>query len=189
MSAVVMFFSGIFGGSPSPVPVQSVQVSPPAQTSIQTTNSSIATQSNTNVPVQIIQTQSATSSKTSVRASQPSFSASPTSGSAPLTVTFESSFVGAGHSIDFGDGHETVSNDNCFVHSPCTAIQITARDSYVYYTPGTYTATLKVGGNALGTATIIVTTTQGQPSATITQISPALGQSYVISGSDPAPKF
>lgn len=82
-----------------------------------------------------------------------SFSASPTSGPAPLTVSFQGSgsVLTQGAYISFGDGTPNVGTINS------EGIVINA--SHIYYNPGTYTATLhKDGakGEVVGTATITV---------------------------------
>jgi PKD repeat protein len=69
------------------------------------------------------------------------FSATPTSGPAPLTVRFTG--IGSGASIDLGNG--------------VTSQWIDGTPSYInytYQTAGTYTATLRGQGGALGTVTI-----------------------------------
>ncbi len=93
---------------------------------------------------------------------KPAFTATPTSGRAPLTVSF---YVNDGDTIDFGDGATgcSVSTDplNCFVPSSFM---------HTYNTPGTYTVTVGAltPARTIGTATITVTGNNStQPSASI----------------------
>lgn len=95
--------------------------------------------------------QSASASATVVvgGATNPTFSVSPTSGSAPLAVTFSAgwaNFPGGNYSIDFGDGTNdslrvTLSSNPCPASGPC----ITAANGWAphtYTSAGTYAARL-----------------------------------------------
>ena len=116
------------------------------------------------------------------------FTATPTTGAAPLAVMFNSQFVGAGHAIDFGDGHSMTENDNCLRDQNCRPIPIHVQDTHTYASPGTYTAKLLDDSqqNILGTVTITVTggSTLNVSSATIDQnnVTPSAG-SFSITGS------
>jgi len=91
---------------------------------------------------------------------QTTFSASPTSGVAPLTVTFDTAFLGMGEQwVDFGDGARAdagcvqyKSENDCIKMKPIT---------HTYTTAGDYTASYKErdsGADKIwGTATISVT--------------------------------
>jgi len=75
------------------------------------------------------------------------FTASPTSGTAPLTVTFTGSIPGTSYSLDFGDGSSPVNevtNVDCAPGYPnCAANYVsTVNEPHVYSQPGTYTAKL-----------------------------------------------
>src|SRR3989344_7100105 len=79
----------------------------------------------------------------------PNFSASPTSGPAPLTVRFAS---GVGSAIDFGDG-----TSDLFPY--CLAIGCSTQGfviGHTYSSAGTYTARALYGNQTVGTATITV---------------------------------
>ena len=71
----------------------------------------------------------------------------PTSGAAPLTVTF--SWTGGGTSavgFDFGDGSRGACADSC----------ATGHISHTYASPGTYSAKFSAGGATFGAAVIVV---------------------------------
>lgn len=75
----------------------------------------------------------------------PTLSASPTSGTAPLAVTFSSTVYQNGYTIDFGDG-----TNSAFTQSL----------QHTYSSAGTYSAKIKQNGNQLGSA-VSVTVSQG----------------------------
>jgi hypothetical protein len=99
--------------------------------------------------------------------------ASPTSGSAPLTVNFTGSVQSAGYSIDYGDG--STSGDVGCAHGACSpgSGPTSVSKSHAYANNGTYTAKLRnhfasnaancqgVDCNVVGTATINVGTGSG----------------------------
>ncbi len=77
---------------------------------------------------------------------QPTFTASPATGFAPLLVSFSSSFentAGASYSIDFGDSQATSSD---VTTSNCSTVPASSRCSlfsrHAYASPGTYTSKL-----------------------------------------------
>ncbi|MDP3646282.1 MAG: PKD domain-containing protein [bacterium] len=83
------------------------------------------------------------------------FSASPTSGSAPLVVSFSGTVNSAGYSIDFGDG--TSSGDVRCGHGGCptSPSSSSVNTTHTYNFPGTYTAKLRqhfsiIAGNCAG---------------------------------------
>src|SRR3989338_3932723 len=116
------------------------------------------------------------------------FSASPTSGAAPVIVTFSSENAPTGYwyRVNFGDGQTSeVEGRVSFIHT--------------YITSGTYTASLERAGvecgnttslctfSAVGTTntvTITITPATTQPTATIDQssLTPALGRPTTITG-------
>ncbi|MHB1086872.1 MAG: hypothetical protein ACYCZ0_03950 [Minisyncoccota bacterium] len=73
--------------------------------------------------------------------STPNLSASPTSGTAPLTVVFTGNAGSAGYTIKYGDGK---TNAVGCEHGSCspTASPLSINRSHVYEEPGTYTAKL-----------------------------------------------
>ena len=96
------------------------------------------------------------------------FSAAPTSGSAPLAVSFSGTVNSAGYSIDFGDG--TSSGDVRCGHGGCptSPSSSSVATAHTYNSAGTYVAKLRqhfsmnagncagVDCNVVGTATITV---------------------------------
>lgn len=96
-----------------------------------------------------------------------SFSASPTSGTAPLAITFSGTVTSSGYSIDFGDG--TTSGDVGCSHGGCVGNGPTSvSTTHIYTSAGTYIAKLRrhfrtnegncagVDCNVVGTVTIII---------------------------------
>jgi PKD repeat protein len=102
------------------------------------------------------------SASVAVSAAQPSgsFSATPSSGSAPLQVSFEYPITPAqennSYSVDFGDGQSSVAQWACAVDGPGGCFE---NVSHTYTSGGTYTATLTSGGVTIGTVTISVSPT------------------------------
>ncbi len=129
-------------------------------------------------------TQTVTSSNTE------NFIATPTSGAAPLQVTFtmKGSTV-AFNTFDFGDGAVfSVGAANSFDNVSCSAAgqDTVCQGTHTYTQPGSYIARIAdSSGNSLGTATITVTgSSASQPSASIDQSSLAQSSSnFTISGS------
>jgi PKD domain len=81
--------------------------------------------------------------------------ASPTSGPAPLTVTFSATYFGTtAYSVTYGDGSLGPTNVCDFNCSPAAQ---SVSFTHTYHTPGTYTATFTVSNGSRVTATIIVT--------------------------------
>jgi PKD repeat protein len=117
------------------------------------------------------------------------FTASPTSGAAPLTVTFNMPAFfeingnnnDAWTTLDNGDGEVSISGQpstEVYDNIDCTAAaqDSVCQGSHTYTSPGTYTVALKdFSGNVLGTQTITVTASGSQPSAAILSASPASG--------------
>ncbi len=97
------------------------------------------------------------------------FSVSPSSGVAPINVSFSGTVNSAGYSIDFGDG-ATSGNIGC-THGGCpaTSAQTNVNITHTYTSSGSYTAKLRrnfsivegncfgVDCNVVGTVTITVT--------------------------------
>lgn len=116
---------------------------------------------------------------TGTSTSTPGLSASPTSGTAPLTVVFTGIAGSAGYTIKYGDGK---TNAVGCEHGSCspTASSLSINRSHVYEQPGTYTAKLlkhfttmqsNCAGedcNAVGSVTITVTAQQTTTSTTNT---------------------
>lgn len=119
------------------------------------------------------------------------FTASPTSGPAPLTVNFSGPGDQFSYSIDFGDG-QTVNpvsvSYGCPAANPSVNVNTNCRlfSSHTYTTAGTYTATLTKQWQCptgqtecpapLAPGTVGVVTITVQPSApTISQLSPSSG--------------
>lgn len=93
------------------------------------------------------------------RAYVPSYiSATPASGSAPLTITFTPGFLGlGGHPVDFGDGTNTEAT--CAEFKPDTDACIRMNTlTHIYTKPGTYTVIYKDlhPEKVWGTVTIVV---------------------------------
>ncbi len=91
------------------------------------------------------------------------FFASPSSGNAPLTVSFSGTVNSAGYSIDFGDG--TSSGDVRCGHGGCppSPSSSSVNTTHAYTSPGTYVAKLRqhfsiVAGNCAGTDCNVVGT-------------------------------
>jgi PKD domain len=81
--------------------------------------------------------------------------ASPTSGPAPLTVTFSATYFGTtAYSVGYGDGSLGPTNVCDFNCSPAAQ---SVSFKHTYHKPGTYTATFAVSNGSRVTATIIVT--------------------------------
>jgi PKD domain len=81
--------------------------------------------------------------------------ASPTSGPAPLTVTFSATYFGTtAYSVTYGDGSLGPTNVCDFNCSPAAQ---SVSFKHTYHKPGTYTATFAVSNGSRVTATIIVT--------------------------------
>jgi PKD domain len=81
--------------------------------------------------------------------------ASPTSGPAPLTVTFSATYFGTtAYSVGYGDGSLGPTNVCDFNCSPAAQ---SVSFKHTYHKPGTYTATFTVSNGSRVTATIIVT--------------------------------
>jgi PKD repeat protein len=88
------------------------------------------------------------------------FSATPTSGVAPLTVVFTTGSMASNpYSISFGDGSspQALTSANCTSSSLASPATCTYQATYTYASAGTYTATATdPSGNAVGTETITV---------------------------------
>ncbi|MDR3570743.1 MAG: hypothetical protein P4L81_00890 [Candidatus Pacebacteria bacterium] len=113
---------------------------------------------------------SSSSSSSNVSAS---LSASPTSGSAPLSVVFTTNSVSSSHSytVDPGDGSgaQALSSNGC---SSSTASTCVYGIQYTYSTAGTYTAALSDElGDSLGSVTVSVTNPGGSSSSGATSLS------------------
>ncbi|HVU75771.1 MAG TPA: peptidoglycan-binding protein [Candidatus Paceibacterota bacterium] len=78
-------------------------------------------------------------------ATTPTLSASPTSGTAPLAVTFSSTVYQNGYTIDFGDGTNSAFSQSL---------------QHTYSSVGSYSAKIKQNGTQVGSA-VTITTTQG----------------------------
>ncbi len=87
-------------------------------------------------------------------ASAASLSASPASGAAPLSVSFNAS---GGTVLEFGDGSTATCSDSCEPWRP----------SHTYTAGGTYTASLKGGGKVLATKQILVSGPAALPTCTM----------------------
>jgi PKD repeat protein len=86
------------------------------------------------------------------------FSASPTSGSAPLTVSFSGSFNGTSYSVDYGDGKSSGQLSACgWLSDGGGQVCGQVGTLHVYASPGTYTAHLMNGNAILASATVAVT--------------------------------
>ena len=107
--------------------------------------------------------------------SAPSFTATPTSGGTPLTVTFRVPTMSAGGDyFDFGDG-----TDGCSVagarrdqEGGGCLVPINAPFTHTYERSGTYTVlhSRRMPSSALGTATIVVTGNNDWPSLTFSPV-------------------
>jgi PKD repeat protein len=116
------------------------------------------------------------------------FSASPTSGAAPLAVTFTGPQSVAGDTVDFGDGTlGTMSPTACPQASSSCGSNSMA--SHTYTAAGTYTARLFTSVGFATTNTITITVTNGSQTGapTITSISPtsaAAGSTVSVFGTN-----
>jgi len=114
-----------------------------------------------------------------------SLSATPTSGAAPLSVTFTGSAPPNTYTLNFGDG-STPATGACTGIGGCTSIPVNA--THTYAAAGTYAATLiNSSGTNVGAVTIAVTGTTAQtPTINSFTASPASitqGQSSALSWS------
>lgn len=86
------------------------------------------------------------------------FTATPTSGSAPLAVHFSGTMPGTSYQLDFGDGSQPVmaqESSQCVLGaSNCSVNSISINSDHTYTTAGTYTA--RVTGTVSYPATIVV---------------------------------
>ncbi len=111
------------------------------------------------------------------------FSAYPSSGSAPLSVNFSGTVWSAGYSVDFGDG--TTSGDIGCGHGGCpaTSVSTNVNVNHTYTSTGTYTAKLRQhfssnAGNCAGTDCNViatVTVSVGNTSSPTLSASPTSG--------------
>jgi hypothetical protein len=129
------------------------------------TNPNVATPVSTAQQTSIIQAEAnAYGVNTSVSSNgSMSFTASPTSGSAPLSVTFSASGVPSGASVNFGDG-TIEQTDSLFGNGTTNSAGYCGAGPdffcympHIYASPGTYIATLRnYSGAVVGTQTVTV---------------------------------
>ena len=156
VSAVAMFFSGIFGVHQMPVPAPVTSTSSPTQTQSKTVNTQFATSRAVSLPLGL---------------SVNDWEVTPTLGNALLNVLFDvrlSRTITA--SIDFGDGSKPFPLDRSCSPSPDDSYGHRCTTYHVYTSPGTYTATL-VGSNGqvIDAATIAASAETAEPFGTFDQ--------------------
>lgn len=103
------------------------------------------------------------------------FNASPTSGSAPLAVTFVLNYpmVAGPYAIDYGDGTSgLMEKQSC----PGTSTSVCLDAIHTYTTPGSYTA--RVSASGAGNTVVTITVTDGTTQPTITVLSPNGGEQW-----------
>src|SRR3989344_5398176 len=110
------------------------------------------------------------------------FNASPTSGTAPLTVGFTGVTHRSNSTIEFGDGNSRIVSN--FADPPAGVGAYPAyapfAESYTYQTAGTYTARLVSGDG--GTKTVTITVGGSTSNASINVSSPGSGQNVSQGG-------